>query len=201
MPLVRVPGDVHEPIDLEEIKLHLRIDYEEEDALIEANMKSAREWIERRCEIVIVPQAWEYRTSFFPGTFNFPWAPTAGYGGVFYIDTIGNLVPADPDLYLLIEGDDETPYQLIIDGNVPTDAAERPDAVRIRFSTGYPYGDGSPPDYGSNVPEALKQAIRLLTAHYFENRAEVTLTPTRMEIVQIPAGVLEVISPYIKPRL
>lgn len=201
MPLVRLPGTPQEPISLEDAKIHLRVDYPEEDDLIRANLKAAREWIERRCEIAIVQQDWEYRTATFPAAYDFPKPPTAGFSGVWYIDTDGNEQAVDPDAYLFIEGGEDAPSQIIRVGELPADLARRPDAVRIRFSTGYPESDQSPPVHGEFVPEDLKQAIRALASSYYETRSSVILSPVRQELQETPQSVSDLIAPYITPRL
>lgn len=201
MPLIRVPGDVHEPISVPEMKLHLRVDYDVEDSLIAANLKAAREWIERRCEISIVQQVWEYRTDGFPASYVFPKPPTNGLEAVSYIDGDRNLEYVDPEIYDFIEGGEGAPAEVILAGEVPTNIANRPDAVRLRFSTGFPPSDDSPADYGANVPEDLKQAIRALASSYFETRSSVILSPVRQELQETPQSVSDLIAPYITPRL
>jgi uncharacterized phiE125 gp8 family phage protein len=49
-----------------------------------------------------------------------------------------------------------------------------------------------------DVPQPLRQAIRLLVTHWYENRSALTLADTAMET---PLGYRELIQPYRKMAL
>ena len=202
MALIRIEGPAAEPVSLEEMKQHLRVDYTDEDSLIEQYISAARQKLEQRCARAFVEQTWELRTSSFEDTIEIPLPPTVGIVSVTYFDTANAEQTVDPTNYAFVDGGEEQTSSLVWMGSKPTKLANRPDAARVRFTAGWPADyDQSPVDYGANVPYAIKQAILFLAAHHYENREEVMLVPTRQEIMGVVEGVDSLIAPYIIPRL
>ena len=68
MKALLITGPTEEPISLEELKLHLRIelDVTEEDEYLEGLIKSAREEVEHITRRAIMTQTWDYYLDKFP---------------------------------------------------------------------------------------------------------------------------------------
>lgn len=206
MALLRVAAPAVEPISLDEMKAHLRVDYDDEDPLIRGYISAARQRLEKRCGRAFVQQTWELQTDEFEDSFEIPKPPTVSITSVKYLDEDQVEQTVSAADYALVNGGDWASSLILIGDEWPTDLAVRPDAVRIRFIAGWaPDGvvdpETDPGDYVANVPWDIKQAVLFLADHLYNNRSEVMLQPTRQEIAQIPVTVDAFIAPYVIPRL
>lgn len=192
MALHKIDGPDSYPVTLTEVKAHLDIDYDERNAPLTAYIKAATGKLERRCARSFTEQTWELRTVFPAAgqSIEIPRPPMMSVTTFTYIDDDGDTQTLEEDVdFLVIEGGDNAATLMPVDV-WPTDAYDRPDAVRIRFVAGW-----------EDVPEDLKEAIKLLVGHYENNRENVILQPTRQELAVLPDGVEAIIAPYIVPRL
>ncbi|MGB3455814.1 MAG: head-tail connector protein [Litorimonas sp.] len=132
-----------EPITLAEAKTFLRVDQNDDDALIQTLIQSARERLEDRLGVAMIRRA--MRVSATGGTVALPRHPVVSIDAV---DADGEPVdPVDANLRC-------RPATLTL----PTDSA-----VEVTFTAGY---GPTPP----TVPAPLRQAMLLLVAHGYENR-------------------------------
>lgn len=198
MALIPISGPAEEPVSLEEIKDYLHVDFDEDDASLRAFITAARLKIEQRCQRAFSPQQWEYRVPEFADSIEIPMRPTIDVDAVKYLDADGVEQDVDPAAYAFVLGGDDA-SQIIRLRTWPT-TAQRPDAVRIRFTAGYP-SDESPEDPAGDVPETIKQAIRWLVGHFYDNRESVQILRSSQEYREIPDSVQAIIAPYIVPRL
>ena len=202
MALIRIEGPAAEPVSLEEMKQHLRVDYTDEDSLIEQYISAARQKLEQRCARAFVEQTWELRTSSFEDTIEIPLPPTVGIVSVTYFDTANAEQTVDPTNYAFVDGGEEQTSSLVWMGSKPTKLANRPDAARVRFTAGWPADyDQSPVDYGANVPYAIKMAIMLVAASMYELRQDTVLAPVRQDLIPLVEGAETYIAPYVVMRL
>lgn len=202
MAIIRIEGPAAEPVSLNEMKAVLRVDYEDEDDLIQHYISAARQRLEKRCARAFVEQTWELRAAGFEDTIELPLPPTVGLVSVTYFDTDNVEQTVDPADYAFIEGGEESASSVVWVGSKPTGLAERPDAARVRFTAGWPADyDESPVDYAANVPWDIREAVKLTAAALFELRQDILLTPTRQEIAPLPIGAEQYIAPYVVMRL
>lgn len=182
-----------EPITVAEAKQWLNIDYDDQDTVIASIIKAARLKIEKRCGISIALKQYEIKAASFEGiALQNP--PIVSVDAVKYLDTDGVEQTVPPSDYVLMD-DAYAPYLFPV-VNWPS-TAQRPDAVRVTYTSGIDIED-SPPD---EVPDDLLQAMRLEIGAMFENREQELLVPTRQELMLLGNGVPELIAPYIVPRL
>jgi len=139
-----------EPVTLEEAKLHLRIDRNEEDSLISALITAARQKTEEYTRRAFITQMWELALDSASGRVYLPRSP---------IQTI-NEVTLDGEIvstenYVLIG-------QNAFYSKIPLRAVN-PDGLVICYISGY--GDNA-----TDVPQAIRQAILMLVAHLYEAR-------------------------------
>lgn len=182
-----------EPLTLAEARSHLRVTSAIEDDNITRLIKAARTRLEKETGRAFIEQTLEYRTECFPSCYPYrikiPRPCMIELQSIKHLDVDGNLQTIDPSNYSVIEGGDwESFVQPIPTFSWPQVIDDRPDAVRARFRAGWE-GSGSPQDLDANIPEDIKQAMLLLVGHWFENREEVFLSPTREVIQQLPDGV------------
>lgn len=139
-----------EPVTLEEVKLHLRVDGTEEDSLISALITAARQKAEEYTKRVFITQSWELALDSVSGKVYLPRPPIQAINEV-TLD--GEIVSAEN--YSLIGQD-------VFYSRIPFRAIN-PASLVIRYTSGY----------GSNatdVPQAIRQAILMLVAHLYEAR-------------------------------
>lgn len=184
-----------EPLSLEEMKLYLEVDYDDQDDMISRAITAARIKIENRCSISIAQKQFVLKIAAFDDELALPYPPLVSVENVKYLSTDGTEKTVSSDDYAVIQ-DEYFPY-IFPTSAWPTDLAKRPDAVRVAYTAGYGYDDSPPED----VPQDLLQAIRLTVGAMFENREQELLVPTRQELNLLGDGVPELIAPYIIPRL
>lgn len=197
--LTRVTAPATLPVTLAELKSHLRVNFTDEDTLLEAYLDAAIAYHDgangelQRC---IIPQTWDYRITDWPSDamVKIPLPPTLEITGVYYLDDDG-VSPAeqtvDPTLYRLIPGEHAVLW-FKDDFTYPATLTE-PQNVRIRFRGGWE-GDSSVSPVvtdASQVPETIKQSIKLLAGHWFEQRTPIVVGAS---VAEVPFAVQRLIN-------
>ncbi|HTN60266.1 MAG TPA: head-tail connector protein [Devosia sp.] len=176
----------------DEAKAHLRLSSNAEQALVESYIAAATAWLDGpagwlgRC---IGVQELELTDCAF-GNDRLPFPPIVELVSVEYTDGAGvdQIMP-------------DTDYRLLANGSIwaqqwPS-VGQSPDAVRVRYSAGYPdrmvvpEGGGDPVAV-STVPEPIKQAVLLLIGQWFVTRASVAVG----SINEMPFAVEALLAPY-----
>ncbi len=153
-------GPAVEPVLLAEAKAHLRLDTDDEDDLVGALIAAARVAVESEIRRVLISQSWRAIVEDWPteGIF-LPVQPVISVDAVRAVDADGVATDLDSEDYEF----DPADFSLTLDPVTGTDHYE------IDFTAGYGTS-------GIDVPQPLRQAIRLLVTHWFEHRSAVTLT-------------------------
>jgi len=175
-------GPAAEPVLVAEAKAHLRLDGEAEDALIGALIAAARVSVESDTRRALIAQSWRAFVEGWPeeGVF-LPVVPALSVEAVRALDAAGVAMELSEDEYELD----------IADGSVTIDPVDGAARYEIDFTAGY----GSS---GVDVPQPLRQAIRLLVTHWYENRSAVVFADNP---AALPLGYRELIAPYRKMAL
>ena len=191
MALVLTSAPAAEPISLAEAKAHLRIDADDEDALIEQLIVAARMFVERSLGLALITQGWSYFLDFWPRSscVTLPIAPVQAVSAVILHDGAGGSTTLDADDYAVDVL--SQPARLVLNGATPPVVARALNAFEIAFTAGY--GDAA-----SDVPAPIRQALNLLVAHWFERREPVVLGVGATEVPSTVAGLL---LPYRRVRL
>src|SRR5690606_239729 len=159
---------VEEPVSLEEAKLHLRVDDNHEDSLIQNHIKTAREvaaaetgrlgilTTKIRMSLDRVPRD---RVLILPG------APLQSVESVTYQDRDGSEQTLDPSLYY-VEKTPQPGYIFML-REWPLVNPNHPRPLTVEYTVGWP----SP----EKVPASIKAGMLLHIGHLFENREEVVL--------------------------
>ena len=167
-----------EPVSLADLKSHLKVDTSSDDTLITSLGIGARDYIERVTRRTMIYTGYQLLMNTYPGQeVHLPRSPVSqqSAGTVFafatpqnqYLNLTGSLITLTPgtdyeyDLY-------HNPPRLVLPPMVywPWTQLGKTNAVQIQFVAGYG------PD-GTSTPEMLKTAIKLLTAHWYQNREAV----------------------------
>lgn len=191
--VVLITPPVLEPITLAEAKEFLKVSVSDEDTLIQALITVARQSVETISNRRLIEQTIDYVLDFFPPggyrnndcgfaasilrtaglpaytaagspqLIQLPVSPVSSISSIQYVDTDGATQTLSGSAYQ-VDIKSKIP-RLIPSFSAGTWPATRDqlNAVTIRFVAGYS-------DDPEDVPEQFKQAIRLLLAHWYENR-------------------------------
>jgi uncharacterized phiE125 gp8 family phage protein len=176
-------GPAMEPVLLAEMKAHLRLDGTAEDDLLGALIAAARVAVETEIRRVLIEQSWRAIVDDWPADgVVLPVVPALGVDEVRAIDGDGAATVLAPDDYAFD----------VVDGSVELiNPVAEAASYEIDFTAGY--GPS-----GLDVPQPLRQAIRLLVTHWFENRSAATLGDTA---IAMPLGYREIVAPYRRMAL
>lgn len=206
-----VTPPVEEPVSLAEAKAYLRVTGTSEDALISSLIMGARQWCEEITGRAFVTQTWDlWLDSLREGhpRGQEPWWDGTREGPISILSrpareiriskvpviAVSEFVTIDDsdtetefDLANLIVQNAAEPARLILKAGATWPVDLRAAAgVRIRFTAGY--GDASA------VPATIKQAIKLLVSHGFENREPIVTGTISSELAMT-------VKPYLQPYM
>lgn len=182
-----------EPVSVEEALAHLRVDFEDDNALIQDLLIAAREKAEEFTWRAFLTQTWDLYLDAFPGStpnaqsgiwgggrIELPMPPLQSVTGVYYtpdglseqtlsagsyhVDTIG-----EPGGVVLKMG-----YTW------PSDTLQAVNGVRVRFVAGWATVE--------DVPKRLVQGIKLILGHFYENR-EGIMVGQGFSTMELPMGI------------
>ena len=162
-----VSGPAVEPITLAEMKAYLRVDEDEaaQDDLISGLMKAARLTVEAASRRILIEQGWRVVLDRWPrdGVILLPLSPLIAVDAIRITDAAGSVRDLPGDAF---EADIFSEPPRITVSGVP-----EPGRLRNGISVELRAGFGTTAEA---VPATLKLAIRILVAHWFENRGDVT---------------------------
>lgn len=200
MPLTLVTPPAEEPVSLAEAKLHLRVDFAEDDALITALITAARQAAETITGRQLVTARWKMTLDSFPGpaltsiyagqAFSLPGhaillhkCPVQSIVSIQYLDTAGVLQTVPSSTYtsdLSCEPARLTP----VFGQIWPISLPQIAAVSVTFDAGY--------GAGATVPEGLKSWIKLRVGSLYAHREEVAVVSRgRVELLPFIDGLLD----------
>ena len=181
-------GPAVEPIPLAEMKGYLRLDGDDEDAIVSSLVTAARLAIERAARIALVAQSWRYEIPGWPdrGIVPLPLSPILSLDAVRILSASAEPITLASGLVRLDDVAD--PARLVLDASVA-----RPAGDDIRLSVDLTAGFGAT---ATAVPEPLRLAIRRLVAGWFEARGD-----TRPSGSGLPPEIAALLAPYLRPRL
>ncbi|ADZ71351.1 head-tail connector protein [Polymorphum gilvum] len=174
-----------EPVTVEDMRAHLRLAHEAEDALLAELIAAARSQVERETRRALIAQGWRAYFDAWPAgrIVRLPVAPVIAVAAVTVYGTDGLPADLDPVDWRL----DGPAARLRVAAGAGGDAAN---GIEIDFTAGY----GAAP---ADVPAPLRQAIRLLAAHWYEHRE----AGSDLALASVPHGLDRLLSVYRVPRL
>lgn len=160
--LVAAPATL--PVSLPDCKQHLRVDYDDEDGLIElylqaavSHLDGAEGWLGRS----IVAQTWSQQFDRFARSLRLDLAPVSSIVSVTYVDGVGVEQTVAGNAYSLINKTSAPEVRFDPEFNFPIVSSDRP-ALTVTFLSGY----GTDAD----VPAALKVGILLMVGDMYQER-------------------------------
>lgn len=182
---VRVVDEpAQEPLELEAVKAHLRVDFNDEDAMIAGYISAARELIETECGRALVTQDWELGFDDFPcgDRFRLPGGQLQQVLSFIYTDSDlqGHTLTVGSD-YVLNQYAEPAEVVLPFSGIWPAAVLNTAAPIRIQFRLGY----GTSED----VPMKAKQAMLMLIGDWYTNREDVVIGRTSTVAAKLPNGV------------
>ncbi len=192
MALVMTAAPAAEPISLAEAKAHLRIDADDEDQLLASLIVAARSLVERALALALVTESWSLYLDGWPrgGAIALPIAPVQAVTTVRVHDPDDTPTDVSSDTYSVDVL--SNPARLVLaPGVAQMMPARRLNGFEIAFTAGYG-------DEAGDVPGPIRQALKLLVAHWFEHREPVVLGQLAQEV---PATVGGLLLPYRRVRL
>ena len=170
---------VSEPVTLSEAKLWLKVDYSTDDDLITSLIQAAREMVEDHTNRKLMPQTVTEKFNGFP-TDNIILSASvlSAVTSIQYTDEDGDTQTLSSAKYIV--QDYAMPPQISIAyGETWPTTRQEADTVTVVYTVGYADAD--------SVPEAIKNAIKMLVAYMYENREDkVKNLPTRVETILWP---------------
>jgi uncharacterized phiE125 gp8 family phage protein len=196
-----------EPVSLAEAKLHLRVDFDEDDALILALISAARQAAEMLTQRQLVTARWRMVLDSFPScglmgvpagqTFTLPGhailipkSPLQSMLEIRYLDMAG-VSQVMPSAHYTVDKACEPARITPVFGQIWPVALPQIGAVSVTFDAGY----GSAAD----VPEGLKSWIKLRLGSLYAHREEVaSMARGRIDPLPFVDGLLD---PYKVPLI
>lgn len=182
MALKLVTAATANPISLEEAKLHLRVEDDDEDTLITILISAATKHSEKFMGRALIAQTFDLYVDQFPAegdvnpaAIRIPMSPLLDVVGVFYDDASDVEQEFDAASYLVDDASEPPRIVLVNSAAWPT-TREGANAVRIRFRAGYVDNSVSP-EVGE-VPEDIRSAILLYLGSLYAHRETVVIGQT-----------------------
>lgn len=186
MPSILLAGPAVEPITLAEAKQFLRVEHDDDDDIIGALIAGSRIHVETQTRRALITQSWRLTRDVWPETGCLALLPVP----VRTLDAVRVYKSDGTTLALDLAGfaldNSAAPARLSLVHGAPPAPERRAAGIEIDVTCGY--GDAP-----TDVPEPLRQAIRLLVAHWYENRRIVAASG---EAAVLPQSASALIAPY-----
>lgn len=191
MSLSLVTAPTVEPVSLAEIKAHLRVDTNDEDAYLHSLISAARQYFDGRSGTLgraLNTQTWKMTLPAFSDWINIPLPPLQSVSSVKYYDTSDSLQTVATTVYeVIVDGTAGGAVHLLGDQNWPTAVStNKKEPIEIEFVAGY--GDS-----WNDVPRPIRQAIMFIVAQFYETREPVIQGSVASKI---PFTVDAIVAPY-----
>jgi len=172
-----------EPLSLDQAKAFLRVEHSDDDEVIAALIAGSRIHIESQTRRALITQSWRLTADGWPqdGRLQVLPAPLQALTAARVYDFEGMAHDVDTQAFVLDKGASLlafAPWAVPAPGRV---------AAGIELDVTVGYGDSA-----LDVPEVLRQAIRLLVAHWYDNRGLAAIGT----VTVLPSTVGALIAPY-----
>ena len=181
MALSLVTDVTSEPVSLDELKAHLRLDVDDDDAYLAGCVAAARTWVEGQTRRAIMPQTWDYIIDYgWPRSrggyrIDLPMNPVTSVTSITYVDSSGAGQTLATSKYTVSARTNGSFIVPAYDQEWP-DVRCVPSAVTVRFVAGD----------ADEIPQELHRAIMVLAGHYYEFRETGIDAPKAVEALISP---------------
>lgn len=177
MPLKLITAPTVEPVTFADMQEHSRVSTTADRALMESYITAARQHLEEVSGRAFITQTWELAFDSFytlerdggvadeDGKIALPRAPLASVTSVTYLDSDGDSQTLATSVYEVDTDSEPGRIGLKYGQSWPAVRSRVMNPIRVRYVAGWT---------GVHlVPQPIKQAIRLLAAHWYEHRESV----------------------------
>lgn len=173
-----------EPLSLVDAKIFLRVDHDDDDDVISALIAAARGHVEAQTRRALITQTWRLALDGWPaiGHIKVRPAPVQSITALRTYDLDGDALAHDPAIFAI---DCEAGIIAAPPWSLPMPGRSF-NGIEIDFVAGF--GGNT-----NDVPAPLRQAIRHLVAHWYDNRGLVAIGQS---LAIMPASVGAMISSY-----
>jgi len=200
MPMQLITPPAGEPVSLQEAKAHLRVDFDDDDGLIQALIAAARQAAETITNRQLMSARWKLVMDSFPGpslmgvpagqSFSLPGhailihkSPVLNVVSINYLDMAGVLQSMPASNYT-VDAACEPARITPVFGQIWPIALPQIGAVSVTFDAGY--------GTAASVPEGIKSWIKLRVGSLYAHREEVAaLSRGRIEPLPFVDGLLD----------
>lgn len=175
-----------EPVTLAEIKAHCEVTRDDQDDMLTAMAVGARQWCEEYTHRAFLEQTWTLTLDSFEYITRIPRPRLISVDSITYTGTDAATATLDASNYTVTGSE---PGMLVVTYGMtwPNLLPNTPGVVSITFTAGY--GTAA-----SSVPQQIKDAVLMLTAHRYDHRSPVEDAPT---LVEAPMTVKSMLNPYV----
>lgn len=165
-----------------------------EDPYLIALRQSAREYVESFCRRSLLTQTWDYKLDAFPSddcAIELPLTPVSSVTSITYTATDGTATVWSSSLYQtdLPSGPKASRARIVpAYGQYYPQTRDQMNAVTVRFVAGYGAA-------ASSVPASLKSGMKLLIAHWYEQR-EAVVVGVGIGVLPVPSTIDALLWPY-----
>lgn len=157
-----------EPVTLVQAKAQCRVDFNDDDNLITALIKSARELAEHRTGRALITRTGVWSADRFCGDkIAFPVSPVQSISSIKYIDAFGVEQTLPDSVYVLDNSGEGKHYLRLKYGQAWPSTRDQFDAFKVTFVAGYSAN-------ADDVPAAVKQWMLLAIALWYKNTEAAT---------------------------
>lgn len=187
MTSILLAGPATEPVSLAEAKAYLRVDTADEDDLVQTLIAAGRVHLEALTRRAMIEQTWRLSLDDWPSgnEVRLPLGPLAALVAVRVYDPDDAATTLTLSQFLVDVG--STPGRIVLPPGVEGEPLKR-DALAIEIDYTAGYGAAA-----TDVPDALRQAMLALVAHWFEHRDAVLMAGAG---AIVPVGFDKLIAPY-----
>lgn len=184
MSSILLTGPAVEPVSLDEAKHYLRVEHDDDDDVIAALIAGARVHVETQTRRALIVQTWRIVGDRWPDDGRVAILPVPLRAllsaRVYKLD--GATQPIDPAAFVADKA--ATPALLAFAAGAPPAPGRALAGIELDVEVGY----GPTP---ADVPQPLRQAIRALVAHWYENRGVIA-----EGVAPMPETVAALLKPY-----
>ena len=169
-----------EPLEIDNIKYHLRIEQDDNDHDVTLfNLrKSVRQWTEQYLNRALITQTLDYYMDRFPAGdyYELPRPPLQTVTTLQYTDYNGDASTLTEDTEFVKDTDSE-PGRIVLEYNYtwPNDTLHPKNPILTRYVAGYGAA-------ASDVPEGIRQAMLMLLTHWYIQRQPYRIGAAPVEV-------------------
>lgn len=190
--IVTAPADT--PLSLTEVKAHCRVSFPDDDTILAIYLGSAVASVEQFLQRKLINQTWKMFLDYWPQKIEMLFGNLQSVTHVKYTDVDETTATLSSSSYTVDTA--SVPGRIVLkDGESwPSVTLNEVNPIEVQFVTGYGATSAS-------VPQDVRNAVLLTTAHLYENREPVIIGEMRtVQPVEVPWTFKALLSPHRVPR-